>query len=237
MPSLSQSRASAGHWRAPPVFRRPRARQFDPRAARARRSGSLFAAGPKAFSMAAAAQAASRSLWQPVHAFGEPSWRAQVRPRDPEGMVVPGIDAHVVPGRHVAGRALRASRTGRVQGMRRCVVFRRQVALRADRIAGRARLARMRIVAVAAGNAGCMHLALQERADVVHLIELLAIGEIQAIAQQRNVMRLEQPAVVIHALGERRTARMALRADAEFPAGSQLHAARRVAGRRHGAPN
>src|SRR5215471_3969095 len=71
-----------------------------------------------------------------------------------ETVIVPPIDDHIGALRHVAGRA--GERGARafmaVMGGRR--VFLRRVALHADAVAGRAQLRGVRLVAIAAGNAG-----------------------------------------------------------------------------------
>src|SRR5277367_7175097 len=123
-------------------------------------------------------------------------------------MIVPRIDQHVVARRHMTGRALGTGGTRCVQGVRRRIVFHRRVTLRTHGIAGRTQFRGMRIVAIGAGHAVGVHPALQEGADIVNLVVLLAIGEVQMIAEQSDVMSVEEPAVVIHAFGKRRAARV-----------------------------
>ena len=60
------------------------------------------------------------------------------------------------------------------------------VALQADAVARRAQLAAVRLVAVAAGDAGREHLALLERAVVVDLVEHLPVGLIQPAVERRD---------------------------------------------------
>ena len=63
--------------------------------------------------------------------------------------------------------------------VRRRVVFTRQMAGGAKRIAFRPQLSAMRVVAVAASDAVRMHLALQKRAPVVNLAALLAVAVVK----------------------------------------------------------
>lgn len=161
---------------------------------------------------------------------------AQVRPRDAEGVVVALVDDHVGAGRHVAGRACRARGPGRVQGVPRLVVLGGGVALAADLVAGQAQLAGMGIVAVGAGHPGGMHLALQERADVVDLLPLLAVVEVAAGLEQGEFMRVEQVALVVHPRDQRGAARMALRAGGQRAVAGERRAAPCIAGFRHRDP-
>ena len=71
-----------------------------------------------------------------------------------------------------------------VMMMRRDVVLRGLVALRADRVPGRAQLLRMRVVAITARDAGGVHAALQPRAPDVDLVPLLAVCVVQRGRQQ-----------------------------------------------------
>ena len=100
-------------------------------------------------------------------------------------MIVALMHAHVGAGGHVAGDALRG-RACRVVGVGWRVEPRRIVAGGAGGIARRAQLQAMRFVAIRAGDARAMHFALQERAGFEHLVADLAVGEIEAIIEQRQ---------------------------------------------------
>ena len=63
--------------------------------------------------------------------------------------------------------------------MRRDIETVGRMALSTDAVAGLAQLARVRIVAIGTGHAGCMHLALQERTMVEYFVALLAVGIIE----------------------------------------------------------
>ena len=93
-------------------------------------------------------------------------WRAEpcgkVGAGNAEGMIVARIDNHISPHRHVAGDAVRRSGALRVAGMRGRREFLRIVALRADLALRRLELAAVRIVAIGADDALCVHLALLE---------------------------------------------------------------------------
>src|SRR6516225_3777947 len=126
----------------------------------------------------------------------------QVGTRDAETVIVPPVDDHTGALRHVAGRAgeRRARAFMAVMGGRR--VFFRRVTLHADAVAGRAQLRRVRLVAVAAGDAGREHLALLERAVIVDLVLHLAIGVIEPAREGRDQMRVRKPSPGNPVLGE-----------------------------------
>jgi hypothetical protein len=132
--------------------------------------------------------------------------RRQVRTRDAQRVVVACVDAHVRARRHVAGRARGARRSRGVMRVIRAVVLRRLVALRAHRVAGRAQLERVRIVAIRAGDAVRVHPALRERAPVVDLVAHLPVGEVEAFVEQRAAMRVERR-LAVHVVVEMRDAR------------------------------
>ena len=99
---------------------------------------------------------------------------------------MPDVDHHVGPRRHVAGDAGRRGIDAVVVAMGDGSVFFRRVALRADLRARRAQLRAVRLVAVAAGHAGCEHPALLERAVIVDLVAHLAVGGIEPARQRRH---------------------------------------------------
>src|SRR5262249_27401062 len=133
----------------------------------------------------------------------------QVGTRDGEAVIVPAVDHHIGALRHVAGRAgeRRARAFMAVMGGRR--VFFRRVTLHADAVAGRAQRRRVRLVAVAAGDAGREHLALLERAVIVDLVLHLAIGVIEPAREGRDQMRVRKPPPGNPVLGELAATRMA----------------------------
>ena len=94
-------------------------------------------------------------------------------------MIVPPVDDHVGPGRHVARRAGERRVHRLVAVMRDGRVFVGRVTLQTGAVAGEAQLGAMRIVAIAAGDAGREHLALLERAVIVDLVEHLPVGMIE----------------------------------------------------------
>ena len=105
---------------------------------------------------------------------------------------MPPVDYHIRLGGHVARRA----GDGRVHRLVAMVrdrgVFVGRVTLQTGRIAGKAQLGAMRIVAIAAGDTGGEHLALLERAVIINLIQQLPIGVIEPAAQRRNHVRAGQ---------------------------------------------
>jgi len=64
-----------------------------------------------------------------------------------------------------------------------------RVTLQADAVPGRAKFRRVRLVAVAAGDAGREHFALAERAVVVDLVEHLSVGVIEPARERRDGVR------------------------------------------------
>ena len=73
----------------------------------------------------------------------------------------------------------------------------RLMALRAQRIAGRAQLRAMRLVTIRAGHSRGIHPALQERAVFVDLIAHLAIREIEIRIEERDTMGLSEHIAVL----------------------------------------
>ena len=142
-----------------------------------------------------------------------------------------GSTTMYVAARHVAVDALRACRSRLVPVVRAGVVLRRIVALRTHRVARGAQLLRVRIVAVAAGDAGRVHPALQPRAPDEHLVLLLPVGVIQPWHQQRRQVVIHERSSGLVPFGDLGATRMALRADFDFALGGARLAARRLARR------
>ena len=88
--------------------------------------------------------------------------------------------------------ALRALAPGHVMMMCCAVELRRRMTLRAHGVAFGAQLAAMRLVAIAAGDACRVHLALQERTPVVDFVALLPIGMVERRAEQRRPVVIEE---------------------------------------------
>src|SRR5450631_564799 len=91
-------------------------------------------------------------------------------------------------------------------------------------------------MAVAAGDAGVIHAALQERTPDIDLIALLSIDVIQTLRQQRRTVKIEVGRSGPVALGDLTAPRMALRADLNLGLGRAGAAAHRLAGRRIDGP-
>ena len=90
-------------------------------------------------------------------------------------MIVPPVD------HHVGARGMWHDAQARPGlpphgGCARPRIFVGGVALQADAVTRRTKLCAVRLVAVAAGDAGREHLALLERAVVVDLVQHLAVG-------------------------------------------------------------
>src|SRR5689334_6905515 len=76
--------------------------------------------------------------------------------------------------------------------MARSRVFVGRVALQADPLPRRAQSGGVRLVAIAAGDAGGEHPALLERAVIVDLVLHLAVGMVEAAREQRDDMGVGQ---------------------------------------------
>ena len=100
----------------------------------------------------------------------------QIRPRHAQAVIAARIDDHIGGAWHVARHAGGAGAGGLVVVVRRRVVLTWQVAGGAKGIALRPQLAAVRVMAVAASDPVGVHLALQERAPVINLAALLAVG-------------------------------------------------------------
>jgi hypothetical protein len=62
--------------------------------------------------------------------------------------------------------------------------------LEADAVAGRAKLRRVRLVTVAAGEAGREHLALLERAVIIDFVAHLSVGIVEPARERRDDVRV-----------------------------------------------
>src|SRR5262244_2696602 len=76
--------------------------------------------------------------------------------------------------------------------MRRRVESFGQVTMGAEGVASAIDLQTVRVMAVAAGDASTVHLALQKRPVLIHLILDLAISIIEALLQQRGTMGIHE---------------------------------------------
>src|SRR5262249_27025022 len=86
----------------------------------------------------------------------------------------------------------RTRAAGLMEVMRGGVVLRRRVALGADLIARGAQRSAVRLVAVAAGDAGRVHAALEERAPRVDFVALLPVGPVERRREQRRQVVIEE---------------------------------------------
>ena len=146
------------------------------------------------------------------------------------------VDDHVGADRHVAGGAGERRIDPGMMAVLGALVF-GGVALQADAIAGKAQLGAVRVVAVAAGDAGREHLALLERAVIVDLVEHLPVGGIEARGKRRDGVGFGQPAPRNPILGELAAARMAEAAGLDLLAEQAWRqVAMRIAGRGIGRP-
>src|SRR6185503_2852485 len=102
-----------------------------------------------------------------------------------------------------------------------------RVALQADLVAGEFQLGAMRIVAIAAGHANRIHLALLERTVIIHLVDHLPVGLVEALGERSDEMRIGERPPRHPAFGDLSAPRMAETAALDLLAQA----------RRHGAPH
>ncbi len=121
-----------------------------------------------------------------------PERGVEIRPGDPETVVMAGMDDHVVPRRHVTGDAPRSGRSGGMEVVLRRIELLGGVARHAHAVGRALHLERVRIVAVRARDTGGVHLALEEGAVLVDLVLDLAVGKVKALLEQRRPVGLHQ---------------------------------------------
>jgi len=124
-----------------------------------------------------------------VASVGSAEFRRQVRARNAQTVIVPRIDNHVYARRHV-------TRCAGDCGIRHVMVavpcggvFVGRVALQTDAVTGYFQLIAVRVVAIAAGDAGRKHFALLERAVIVDFILHLPIGVKEPATEPRTDSR------------------------------------------------
>ena len=103
-----------------------------------------------------------------------------------ESVIATIVEHHVRALGHVAIGTTTPLSARLVEVMLRCIVDRSLVAARAKGVAFRSNLRAVCIMAVAADDPGCVHLALQERSVDVHLVFDLTIVEVQNLIQGRQ---------------------------------------------------
>ena len=118
----------------------------------------------------------------------------KIRPRDAETVIVPCIHDHVGAGGHVTGGASDCRLDAIMVTVARGFVLVGLMALQTHAVAGEKKFRTVRIVAIAAADAGSEHLALLERAVVVDLVQHLSIGLVKALRQRRHRVGIGQPA-------------------------------------------
>src|SRR5262249_37864734 len=116
--------------------------------------------------------------------------------RNAKAVIVPSIDQHVGAGGHVAGCAGERRTDALMPMMFYRRILARRMTLHTYAVAGRAQLAAVRLVAVAAGDAGRKHLTLFERAVIVDLLNVahLPIGVVKPACKRRDRVGIRKPA-------------------------------------------
>src|SRR5690349_16182826 len=117
-----------------------------------------------------------------------------VRPRDAEAVIMPIIDDHVGPDRHVAGGARYRWSDLLMLMVLRNLELAGVMALQAQIVAREARLGAVWLMAIAAGHARREHLTLLERAVVIDLVAHLAVRMIEPAGKSRDGVGIGQRA-------------------------------------------
>jgi hypothetical protein len=110
-------------------------------------------------------------------------------------MIVARIDDHEGAGLHVTRNTCRRGTNTGMMAVLHVGVFVGRMALQADAFARCSKFRAVRLVAIAAGDAGGEHLALLERRIVIGLFDIanLAVGMIGIAREPFNCMGLRQP--------------------------------------------
>jgi hypothetical protein len=118
--------------------------------------------------------------------IGRAQLDTQIRPRIADAVIAAGMDFHIGRLRHVALDARRAGRIGLVKMVRRRIVLARRMLVtgRTQRVVRMLQLGLMRVVAIRAADPLVIHLALDERGVLVHLVQNLAVGVVGRAEQQ-----------------------------------------------------
>ena len=150
-------------------------------------------------------------------------WRAvlhgQIRPRNPQAVIVAGVNHHVSARRHVARNAIRRGIRLLMTAVLCPGVELGCVALETDAIAGNSLLGAVRVMTIAAGHACRKHLALLEWHIVIGLGDIphLAVGPIDVSCKRYgNRMRVLKPVPRHPFLGHFAATRMAAAAGFNF---------------------
>ena len=120
------------------------------------------------------------------------SAHGQIRSRDAHAVIPPRIDPHVELARHVAAHAGAPGRRERVPVVFGVIVGAGQMTLGTDAVAFDHQLVAVWVMAVGAGHAGLMHLALNERTVDVYLVADLSIGPVKRLLNDSQAVGIEQ---------------------------------------------
>ena len=143
-----------------------------------------------------------------VAGVGGAKLHGQIGTRNAEAVIVPLVDHHVGARRHVARRAGERRVRRRMAVVRERGIFVGGVALQTDAVTRRTKLGGVRLVTVAAGDAGREHPALLERAVVVDLVQHLPVGTVEPARERRDGMRVRERAARHPLLGKFAAARV-----------------------------
>ena len=143
-----------------------------------------------------------------VAGVGRAELHGQIGTRNAEAVIVPDVDHHVGARRHMARRAGERRVRRRMAVVRDRGIFIGGVTLQADAVSRRTKLCGVRLVTIAAGDAGREHLALLERAVVVDLVQHLPVGTVEPARERRDGMRVRERAPRHPRLGKLAAARV-----------------------------
>ena len=143
-----------------------------------------------------------------IAGVGRAELHGQIGTRNAEAVIVPLVDHHVGARRHVTRRAGERRVRRRMAVVRDRGIFVGGVTLQADAVSRRTKLGGVRLVTIAAGDAGSEHFALLERAVVVDLVQHLPVGTVEPAREQRDRMRVRERAPRHPLLGKFAAARV-----------------------------
>ncbi len=120
----------------------------------------------------------------------------QVWPRNADTVIAPRVDFHVGGGRHMAVNARAANGSAMEMVFGRLVLV-GLMTLQAHAVTRQTQFQRMGVVAVAAGHAGLIHLALQEGAVHKDFVLNLSIRVVKPLIQRRQQVVFDQQAGIL----------------------------------------
>ena len=118
--------------------------------------------------------------------------QGQIRPGNPEAVIMPLVHTHEGGGRHVAFHAAGTFRARRVKMVRLARIPVCGMTLVARLFTRYFKISRMRVMAIRTGNTGLIHFTLPKRTPHIDFVLHLTIRIIQPGSQQRRVIGIHE---------------------------------------------